>query len=188
MFGKDVKPMSKRDSTPIAKELRKELAGLIDLFRRPTVRQLTTAGLTAAAYAAVTMLLAPISYGPIQLRVSEAMTLLPILFPESVPGLFVGCVIANLMSQYGLPDVVFGSLATLIAATLTYILRKNTWLAALPPVLINAVIVGWLIWWQAHEPFFVSALTVGGGEALSVYILGFALIAGLKKALPKKYL
>ncbi|MDR1262465.1 MAG: QueT transporter family protein, partial [Oscillospiraceae bacterium] len=169
--------MPKRDSTPIAKEIRKEFAGLIDLFHRPTVRQLTTAGLVAAAYAAVTMVLAPISYGPIQLRISEAMTLLPVLFPESVPGLFIGCVIANLMSQYRLPDVVFGSLAILIAATLTYILRKNTWLAALLPALVNAAVVGWLIWWQAHEPFFMSALTVGGGEALSVYILGFAPIA-----------
>ncbi|GHU69696.1 hypothetical protein AGMMS49992_00810 [Clostridia bacterium] len=161
-----------------------DYSDLLNLFRRPTVRQLTTAGLVAAVYAAVTMLLAPISYGPIQLRVSEAMTLLPILLPESVPGLFIGCLIANLMSQYGLPDVIFGSLATLIAAILTYRLRKNTWLAALPPVLVNAFVIGWLIWWQAREPFLVSSLTVGGGEALSVYILGFALIAGLKKVLP----
>jgi uncharacterized membrane protein len=165
-----------------------EFKGLVDLFRRPTIKQLTTAGLVAGVYAAVTMLLAPLSYGPIQLRVSEATTLLPILFPEAVPGLFVGCVAANLISAYGIPDVIFGSLATLAAAAMTYRLRRNMWLAALPPVLVNALIVGWLIWWQAGEPFFMSALTVGGGEALSVYILGFALVAGLKKALPKKYL
>ncbi|MDR0396345.1 MAG: QueT transporter family protein [Oscillospiraceae bacterium] len=175
--------MNKQGSNPFAEDLK----SLINLFRRPTVRQLTTAGLIAGVYAAVTMLLSPLSYGPIQLRVSEAMTLLPILLPEAVPGLFVGCVVANIISLYGLPDIIFGSLATLIAAVLTYRLRRNTWLAALPPVLVNAVIIGWLIWWQAGEPFFMSALTVGGGEALSVYILGFALITGLKKALPKKY-
>ena len=89
-----------------------------------TTRSLCVSAVIAALYAAMTLLLAPISYGPIQLRLSEAMTLLPILLPQAVPGLFVGCLIANLYTGM-LTDIIFGSLATLIAAIGTYLLRKK---------------------------------------------------------------
>ncbi|MDR1569368.1 MAG: QueT transporter family protein [Oscillospiraceae bacterium] len=148
------------------------------------IKRLTIAALIAAVYAAVTMLLQAISYGPIQMRVSEALTLLPILFPEAVPGLFVGCLIANLISAYGLPDIIFGSLATLAAAMLTRRLRKNMWLAALPPVLINAVFVGILLRVQINAPLLPTMFTVGVGEAVSVYALGIAMILGLRKLSP----
>ena len=154
------------------------------IFRDWDTRKLATASLIAAAYAAVTLLLQAISYGPIQMRVSEALTLLPILMPEAVPGLFVGCLIANLISAYGLPDIVFGSLATLAAALLTRRLRGNMWLAALPPVLVNAVVVGLMLNIQANAPLAMTMLTVGVGEAISVYALGIALIAAMRRLVP----
>ncbi|MBR0203644.1 MAG: QueT transporter family protein, partial [Synergistaceae bacterium] len=83
------------------------------------INKLARGALIAALYAALTILLAPISYGPVQCRVSEAFTLLPFYLPEAVPGLFIGCIFANFIGGYGLPDMVFGSLATLIAAFLT---------------------------------------------------------------------
>ena len=138
-------------------------------------RQLTYGALIAAIYVTLTLALHPISYGPIQLRVAEAMTLLPTLFTSAIPGLFVGCLISNLWGGYGLADIVFGSLATLAAAFLTYRLRKNIWLASLPPVLINAVVIGFMLHFQANEPLAFAMLTVGGGQALAVYVLGIPL-------------
>ena len=87
-------------------------------------RSLCMSAVIAALYAALTLLLAPISYGPIQLRLSEALTLLPMLLPQAVPGLFVGCLIANLYTGM-LTDIIFGSLATLVAATGTYCLHHR---------------------------------------------------------------
>ena len=97
---------------------------------------LALAGLIGAAYAAATLLLAPLSYGPVQIRVAEALTTLPYLFPQAVPGLFIGCLIANLAGGYGVVDAVLGSGATLAAALLSA-RAPNAWLASLPPVVIN---------------------------------------------------
>lgn len=144
-------------------------------------RSLVIGAMVAALYVALTLLLQAISFGAIQLRVAEAMTLLPVLFPQSIPGLFIGCLIANLVSQYGILDIVFGSLATLLAALLTWKLRKNLWLAALPPVLVNAVVIGIVLHVQANLPLFLTMLTVGGGQALSVYVLGIPLVMALQK-------
>lgn len=151
-----------------------------------TTKSITRAALIAAVYAAVTVLLQAISYGPIQVRVSEALTLLPIVFPEAIPGLFVGCLIANLFSAYGLADIVFGSLATLIAAYATYKLRKNMWIAAAAPVVVNAIIIGLMLNIQANAPLLATMLSVGAGEAITVYTLGVAMIAGLRK-MPKLF-
>ena len=100
--------------------------------------------LTGAMYAALTMVLAPISYGGVQLRISEVLTLLPFFLPETAIGLFVGCALANTISTAGLLDIVFGSLATLLAALWTQHTRRK-WLAPLPPVVCNAVIVGAIV-------------------------------------------
>ena len=111
------------------------------------IRRLTTAGMIAAVYAAATLLLPIPQYGPVQFRVAECMTLLPFLFPEAIPGLVVGCFLANFIGSPFVLDWLFGTLATLIAALLT---RKmpNVWLAAVPPVLCNAAIVGAEIAWS----------------------------------------
>jgi uncharacterized membrane protein len=148
-----------------------------------TTKSLTRSAVIAAVYVVACFLLQAISFGPIQLRVSEAMTTLPMLLPEAIPGLFVGCLLANLFGGYGLPDIVFGSLATLAAALLTRRLRANRWYAILPPILINAVVVGIMLYFQAQAPLFPTMLTVGAGEAIAVIVLGLPLLAGLKRVL-----
>ena len=145
-----------------------------------TTRSLCVSAVIAALYAAMTLLLAPISYGPIQLRLSEAMTLLPILLPQAVPGLFVGCLIANLYTGM-LTDIIFVSLATLLAAIGTYLLRKKPVLAAACPVAANAVIVGLVLSMSFNLPVALTMLEVGIGE-LGAVLLGMLILSGIKRA------
>lgn len=152
-----------------------------------TPRKLAYAAVIAAIYAVVTLLLAPISYGQMQVRVSEALTLLPVLTPTAVPGLFIGCLIANLLGSASALDMVFGPLATLIAALLTRKLRDKPVLAALPPVICNAVIVGAVLSATIEGlPFWTAALWVGAGEVVACYALGLPLLWALRK-LPKDF-
>ena len=152
------------------------------------VKSLARAGMIAAIYAALTLIFAPISFNAVQFRISEAMTVLPILLPEAVPGLAVGCLVANILGGAALPDVIGGTLATLIAAILTRTLRKKPVLAMASPVVINGLIVGPLVYF-CYEYQFVFSLgalgftvfTVALGEAVVVAVLGTLLI----KALPK---
>lgn len=153
-------------------------------MRRSTVQDLTLAALIAAVYAALTMLLP--AYGEIQLRVSEAMTVLPFLFPAAIPGLAVGCFIVNLFSPYPL-DILFGTLATLLACLMTRHM-PNRWLAPLPPVLCNALIVGAEIAWYAtgFGPGFWTAyafniVTVGLAELIACFVLGELLLTVLPR-------
>lgn len=153
---------------------------------------LPRAGLIAAIYIALTLALAPLSFGSVQFRVSEALTLLPLLFPEAVPGLFVGCIIANLLSpNIVVLDVVFGSLATLIAAVLVAKL-KSVWLAPLAPAICNALIVGAVIAYSTAgagagflPAYLFNIVTVGGGELAVCYVLGIPLMLALRKAAPR---
>ena len=155
-----------------------------------TTRQLATAGILAAVYAGLTLLLPIPQYGGVQLRVAEAMTVLPFLIPEAIPGLAVGCFLANLLGSPYVLDWVFGTLATLLAAIWTSKL-KNRWLAPLPPVVCNAVIVGAEIayfatmdgaaFWPAYG---FNALTVGLGEVVACYGLGALLLQILAKSKP----
>jgi uncharacterized membrane protein len=135
----------------------------------------------AALYAAVTLLLAPISYGPLQFRVSEALTLLPMLTPAAIPGLFVGCLAANLMGGATALDIVFGSLATLGAAILTRRLRERPLIAALPPVLVNAFVVGAVLAYAYNLPFLLTTLQVGAGQLGVCYLLGVPLFYALRR-------
>lgn len=155
-------------------------------MRRFTVRDLTLAALIAAVYAVLTLGLPLPPYAGIQLRVAEAMTVLPFLFPAAVPGLVVGCFIVNLFSPYAL-DIVFGTLATLLACLLTQRM-PNRWLASLPPVLCNAVIVGGEIAWYlvGFGPGFpaayaYNAFTVGAGELIACVVLGQLLLTALPR-------
>lgn len=158
------------------------------MFKRLfTTRNLVLSAILAALYAALTLLLAPISYGEIQCRVSEAMTMLPVLLPQAIPGLAVGCLIANLIGSATPWDVIFGTLATLIAAILTYRTRnvltgkaKLPLLSALWPILLNALIVGAVLSLTLHIPFFATALSVGIGEAVAV-ALGVLLVKALER-------
>ena len=146
-----------------------------------TTRSVCLSAMIAALYAALTLLLAPISYGAIQCRISEAMTLLPILLPQAIPGLVIGCLVANLLSPVAIWDVIFGTLATLIAALGTYWLRKKPLLAALCPVVANGVIVGVMLAVFYALPLWMTMLEVAVGEAVAV-ALGFILLAALRKA------
>ena len=152
------------------------------------VKSLARAGMIAAIYAALTLIFAPISFNAVQFLISEAMTVLPILLPEAVPGLAVGCLVANILGGAALPDVIGGTLATLIAAILTRTLRKKPVLAMASPVVINGLIVGPLVYfcYEYQSVFSLGALgftvfTVALGEAVVVAVLGTLLI----KALPK---
>ena len=152
-------------------------------------RRLALAGLIAAVYAAATLLLPIPQYGGVQFRVAEAMTVLPFLFPEAIPGLAVGCFLANLLGSPFVLDWIFGTLATLLAALWTRRM-PNVYLAALPPVVCNAVIVGAEIAWftvqdgGAFWPAYgFNALTVGLGELAACYVLGVPLAKLLGKSL-----
>lgn len=151
-----------------------------------SARGLTLAALVAALYAALTVLFAPISFGAVQFRVSEALTLLPLLSPFAAPGLFAGCLVSNLIMGAPWQDVIFGSLATLLAALATRQLRRLPWLAALMPVALNGLIVGAVLWYTQHLPFFLTAATVALGEAAVCYMLGLPLAELLRKRFKDK--
>ena len=145
-----------------------------------TTRSLCVSAVIAALYAALTLLLAPLSFGPLQLRLSEAMTLLPMVLPQAIPGLFVGCLIANLYTGM-LTDIIFGSLATLIAAIGTYLLRKKPLLAAACPVVSNGLIVGLTLSLSFHLPLLLTMLEVAIGEIGAVAV-GMVILSGMKRA------
>ncbi len=146
-----------------------------------SLKSLTLSALIAALYAALTLLFQPISFGAVQFRISEALTLLPVLFPPAIPGLTLGCLIANVVGSATVWDIVFGTLATLIAALLTRRLRGNIWLAALPPVACNAVIVGLVLHFVFGFPLLATMLSVGLGELAVVCVLGVPLTKVLEK-------
>jgi len=142
--------------------------------------RLVRAALIGGVYVALTLLFAPISFGPAQVRVSEALALLPWMWPEAVPGLFVGCVISNFVGGFGIIDVVFGSLATLGAAILTSRM-PNRILAAIPPVAVNALVVGGCFVESIEVPVFPAMAHVGLGEAVACFGLGIPLLTLLER-------
>lgn len=148
-------------------------------------RLLTHGSVIAALYVALTLLANALGLasGVIQVRLSEALTILPLFTPAAVPGLFVGCVLANLLTGCAPWDVVFGSLATLLGALGTWKLAKNKWIAPLFPILSNAIIVPFVLqhvyaFEGSYRYFF---LTVGLGEVISCGVLGILLYNALKK-------
>ncbi len=147
------------------------------------VRFLVEAAVIAALYAAVTLALSPFSYGPFQLRVSESLTILPAFTPAAIPGLFIGCLIANVFSPIGAVDLILGSLTTLVAAYFSYKLRKNIWLVPIPQVLGNGIVIGmmlkYLYGWEV--PLYASIGWVALSEFASCYIIGIPLYKGIKK-------
>ena len=144
------------------------------------LRTLALGGMVAALYAALTVLLAPLSYGPVQLRFSEGLTLLPYFLPEAVPGLAVGCLIANLFGGYGAVDVIVGTGATLLAALLTRRMPR-LWMAALPPVLVNMLLVGGMLHVLVGTPLAATCLYVGLGEAGACFLIGLPLMRSLER-------
>lgn len=171
-------------------------------------QKIVFAALIGAIYAAVTVLLAPFSYGLFQVRVSEALTVLPFFSGFSVWGLFIGCIVANLFSPVGILDIVFGSAATLISAIITYFIGKSNlkfkkYLAPLPAVIVNAVVIGILVnITLIKDPvsavikgikfntaaLWGSMLWIGLGELAACYVIGLPLLLAIDKSkVLKKY-
>lgn len=145
----------------------------------------TKAAIIAALYVVLTFVSASmgLSSGVIQLRLSEMLCILPAFTPAAIPGLFVGCIVSNLLTGCMPLDVIFGSLATLIGAFGTYFLKKRKWLTPLPPIVSNTIIVPFVLSYvygfEGSIPFFM--LTVGIGELLSCGVLGMLLYFILHK-------
>ena len=159
-------------------------------MQKLNTRQITTAALIGGIYVALSYFgnIFGLTYGPIQCRFSEALTVLPFLNPLATWGLFVGCILSNILSPYGPLDLIFGSLATLLAGLLTARCRSK-WLAPLPPVICNGILVGGLISYQevgftAAFPgtFLFNCATVALGELVVCYVLGLPLLALMAKA------
>lgn len=138
----------------------------------------------AAVYVVLTLVFAPLSFGEVQIRFSEALTILPFFTPAAIPGLFVGCIIANLLGGAIPVDIIFGSIATLIGAVFTYKLRNvGKWAAPLPPVIANIVIVPFVLryGYGINLPIPLMMLTVGIGEIVSAGVIGMILLGALSK-------
>lgn len=139
--------------------------------------------LIAAIYVVLTLIFAPISFGPIQVRIAESLTAFLMFTPMAVPGLFVGCLIANILGGAVLPDVIFGSLATLIGAVLGRKLSDKRWLFPIPMVLSNALIIPFVLryGYGVEIPIPMMMIYIAGGEIVGCYILGEILTSVLLK-------
>ena len=135
-------------------------------------------GIIASLYAVITIALAPISYGPVQVRVSEVLTILPYLTPTAIPGLFIGCIVANIYGGLGIYDIIGGSLCTLLAAYLTYLFSKTRKpiLAPLPPVVVNALGVSFYLHFLFQLPYWLTVAYIAMGEIVACYVLGYPLL------------
>ena len=154
-------------------------------MKKKNVIRLTQAAMIAAIYVVLTYFISAfgLASGAIQVRISEALTILPVFTPAAIPGLFVGCLLSNLLTGCMALDVIFGSIATLIGAVGTYLLRKTKFAFTLPPVISNAIIVPIVLKnvYGLQDAAWYLVLTVGAGEVISVCILGMI----LKKVLCK---
>ena len=150
------------------------------------------AGIIAALYAALCIVLAPISYSVFQVRVAEALCILPYFTPAAIPGLTIGCLVANIYGS-GIFDIIFGTLATLIGAFGSYALRKHKFLVPIPPIVANTVIIPFIIKYASVDPvtgesvaisdtipFLMMSIAVG--EIIAVGLLGIALMLALEKS------
>lgn len=145
---------------------------------------LVQAATIAALYIVLTFIanVLGLASGAIQVRFSEALTILPYFTPAAIPGLFTGCLLSNILTGCALPDIIFGSLATLIGALLTRKLRKNKWMAPVPPIAANAIIVPLvLLYAYGVRPLWLSFITVTAGEIISCGVLGMLLLSALQK-------
>lgn len=146
---------------------------------------ITQAAIIAALYVVITYIvnLFGLANGAIQLRLSEALTILPVFTPAAIPGIAIGCFLSNILTGCAFYDIVFGSLASLIGAVGTYLLRKIKWLAPVPPIAANTLIIPWvlLLVYQVPGTLPYHMLTVGIGEVLSCGVCGLILLSVLNR-------
>lgn len=148
------------------------------------VLYLSQAAMIAAIYVVLTVVGASLAFGEVQIRFAEALTILPVFTPAAIPGLFIGCLIGNTLGGAVLPDIIFGSIATLIGAVCTRVLRnKNKFLAPVPPIIANILIVPFVLKYAYMVPLPIPfmMLTVGVGEVISAGVIGMILYGVLNK-------
>lgn len=153
-------------------------------MKNKNVLFLTQAAMIAALYVVLTLVFQAVSFSEFQVRIAEALTILPAFTPAAIPGLFIGCIIGNIIGGSILPDIIFGSLATLLGAYFTYLLRKKSrYLAILPPILSNTLIVPFILRYAygINLPIPIMMLTVGIGEIISCGVFGLILYTALQK-------
>lgn len=152
--------------------------------RRQKTASLTLAAIIAALYIVLTFFANALGLAnySVQVRFSESLTILPYFTKAAIPGLFIGCLLSNILTGCAIPDIVFGSLATLIGAIITHTLRKYKWAAPIGPIISNAIIVPFvLLYAYGIQPLWFSFVTVTIGEIISCGLLGMLLLFTLEK-------
>ncbi|AAM24478.1 QueT transporter family protein [Caldanaerobacter subterraneus] len=144
------------------------------------VKYIAKAGVIAAIYFAVTFLLGSVSYGPIQFRLSEALVVLPMIEPAAIWGVFIGCLLANIGSPFGIIDILGGSFVTLIAAYLTS-KAKKFYQAILPPIILNALFVSIWVSYFLKMPYYIVAIDIALSEAIVTGVFGYAVLIAYKR-------
>lgn len=152
-------------------------------MRNKKVQFITQGAVIAAIYVVLVLIFDTFSFGPIQFRIAEVLTIMPYFTPAAIPGLFVGCLIANIIGGGLIWDIVFGSIATLIGAIGSYLVRKNKWLVPLPPIIANMVIVPFVLKYAyGYDGLLVYFMfTVGLSEIIVCGIIGMALLTVMAK-------
>ena len=152
-------------------------------MRNKKVQFITQGAVIAAIYVVLVLIFDTFSFGPIQFRIAEMLTIMPYFTPAAIPGLFVGCLIANIIGGGLIWDIVFGSIATLIGAIGSYLVRKNKWLVPLPPIIANMVIVPFVLKYEyGYDGLLVYFMfTVGLSEIIVCGIIGMALLTVMAK-------
>ncbi|MGI6040852.1 MAG: QueT transporter family protein [Candidatus Alectryocaccobium sp.] len=150
-----------------------------------TTRYLTQGAIIAALYVVLTFIANALGLanGVIQVRFSEALTILPFFTPAGIPGLMIGCLLSNILTGCSIFDIIFGTLATFIGAVFTYLLRKHKFLAPVPPIVANVLIIPPVlkIAYGAADSLPFLMATVGIGEVISCGVLGMLLLFALNK-------
>lgn len=152
-------------------------------MRNKKVQFITQGAVIAAIYVVLVLIFDTFSFGPIQFRIAEVLTIMPYFTPAAIPGLFAGCLIANIIGGGLIWDIVFGSIATLIGAVGTYIVRKNKWLVPLPPIIANTIIVPFVLKYAyGYDGLLIYFMfTVGLSEIIVCGIIGMALLTVMAK-------
>jgi len=144
------------------------------------IKFIVKSALIAALYYILTLIFAPISYSLMQIRISECLSVLAYFTPAAIPGLSLGCLLANLSSPFGLIDIIFGTLATAVSAYIASKI-KNKFIVPVPYIIINALVVGYVLKYMLNVSIILAALWVAIGEAASVYIIGLPLLYLIEK-------
>jgi uncharacterized membrane protein len=144
---------------------------------------ITQAAVIAAIYTVLVMVFSYSSFGPVQFRIAEALTVLPYFTPAAIPGVTIGCLLSNLLGTAEVMDIIFGSLATLIAAVLSYRLRRYKLLVPVPPIVVNALVIPFILKYAYSDANTIPAmmLSVGAGQLLAVGAIGLVLLFALDK-------